>query len=469
MSVYDFALPELGEGIEAGDVVNVLVSVGDEVVQDQPVVELETDKAVIEVPAPVSGTVQVVHVQAGDTVAVGQLIARFETDVAASAGAGVAAPAGPVELEPPDALADAVTVPWSAIDDNGEDAPVAASEAPPASPPAVPPSASPPPAPTSPRVSAASAAEAAPAGNRRGPAPASPSIRRLAREIGVDINEVEGSGPGGRIGEEDVKRHARRVMTDTAGLPAMAAVPSAVALPNFARWGEVERQSMSGVRRITAEHMAQAGSTIPHVTQHASADITDLEQLRRQFAPRAEALGARLTLTAIAIKVVSAALKQFPQFNASIDMAAHEIVYKKFYHIGVAVDTDRGLLVPVIQDVDQKNILDLAVELTELAENARSRRTTVEEMQGGTFTVTNLGGIGGTYFTPIINAPEVAILGIGRGATEPVYRGAQFEPRQMLPLSLSYDHRLIDGADGARFIRWVAEALQQPFLLALEG
>jgi pyruvate dehydrogenase E2 component (dihydrolipoamide acetyltransferase) len=215
--------------------------------------------------------------------------------------------------------------------------------------------------------------------------------------------------------------------------------------------------------------MVHAWSTIPHVTQYAKADITDLDELRQQFAVKAEAMGGKLTITAILLKVVGAALKRFPQFNASLDLASESVVYKKYYHIGVAVDTERGLLVPVIRDVDRKSILDLSVELGQVAQRARAKETTLAEMQGGTFTVTNLGGIGGTHFSPIINAPEVAILGVARSAIEAIYRDGQFVPRLMLPLALSYDHRLIDGADGARFIRWVVETLQQPFLIALEG
>ena len=226
---------------------------------------------------------------------------------------------------------------------------------------------------------------------------------------------------------------------------------------------------MSNVRRLTADQMARTWASVPQVTQYDQADVTELEQLRRQYAPKAVAAGGRLTITAIALKIAAAALKRFPQFNASVDMATHEVIYKQYYHVGVAVDTDRGLLVPVIRDVDRKNVITLAVELTELAERARTRKTALEEMQGGTFTITNLGGIGGTGFSPILNAPEVAILGMARSRMEPVYTDGQFVPRLMLPLSLSYDHRLIDGADGARFLRWVAEALQQPFLLSLEG
>jgi pyruvate dehydrogenase E2 component (dihydrolipoamide acetyltransferase) len=456
MATYAFALPELGEGIESGDVVNVLVAVGETITQDQPLIELETDKAVIEVPAPVAGTVQTIHVQTGDTAAVGQLIVTFETGSTAAASDAVAPPPpvtseeSPPEESPPEESAAPAEPAMPAT------SPEAAASAPAA----LPCEAHAPPAP--PPV------EAPPQRASRIPAAASPSVRRLAREVGVDISEVAGSGAGGRISIEDVKNHAQRLLTDPSGYR-VAAEPLAVALPDFTRWGEVEREPMSSVRRATAEHMAQAWSTIPHVTQHAKADITALEDLRKRYTVRTEAAGGKLTVTAIVLKVVATALKLFPQFNASLDMGRQEIVYKRFYHIGVAVDTDRGLLVPVIRDVDQKSLVQLSVELTEVAEKARSKKITLAEMQGGTFTVTNLGGIGGSHFSPIINAPEVAILGLARSGIEPQYIDGQFVPRLMLPLSLSYDHRLIDGADGARFIRWVGEALEQPFLLSLEG
>ncbi len=447
MAAYAFELPELGEGIESGDVVNVLVTVGDKIAQDQPLIELETDKAVIEVPAPVDGVVQTIHVQMGEKAAVGQLIVTFETEVSEAAAA-----AEP-ELQPEPEPEPAVSATAAPV---AEPTPVTAPQT------APPPPVQPP----------APVARPQPDAAQRLPAAASPSVRRLAREVGVDINEVSGSGPGGRISVEDVKAHSRRLLTDTAaatGHRAAAPEPHAVTLPDFTRWGEIEPQPMTSVRRATAEHLAQAWSTIPHVTQHASADITALEQLRKRYGPRAETAGGKLTVTAIALKIVTAVLKKFPQFNASIDVARQEIIYKHYYHIGVAADTDRGLLVPVIRDVDQKSLIDLAVELNELAEKARTRKTTLAEMQGGTFTVTNLGGIGGSHFTPVINAPEVAILGLARSRMEAVYVDGQFEPRLMLPISLSYDHRLIDGADGARFIRWVVEALEQPFLLTLEG
>jgi pyruvate dehydrogenase E2 component (dihydrolipoamide acetyltransferase) len=240
-----------------------------------------------------------------------------------------------------------------------------------------------------------------------------------------------------------------------------------VALPDFAKWGDVERKPMSNIRRKTAEHLGHAWGVIPHVTQHDKADITALEELRKQYAPQAEKAGGKLTVTAIALKIVAGALKRFPQFNASADMANGEIVYRKYVNVGVAADTDRGLLVPVLRDVDRKGIVELSVELAKISEKARSGKLSLDDMQGGGFTITNLGGIGGTSFTPIVNWPEVAILGISRGSLEPVHNGTSFEPRLMLPLSLSYDHRVIDGADGARFLRWVAQAFEQPFILAL--
>jgi len=224
---------------------------------------------------------------------------------------------------------------------------------------------------------------------------------------------------------------------------------------------------MSGIRRKTAQHLAQAWATIPHVSQHDVADITALEAVRQRYAAKAEQAGGKLTITAIALKAVAAALQRFPQFNASVDMAAEEIIYKQYVHVGVAVDTERGLLVPVVRHVDQKGIIALSVELAGLSEKARSRKLTLEEMDGGGFTITNLGGIGGTSFDPIINYPEVAILGLSRARTEPVWQDGQFVPRLMMPLSLSYDHRVIDGADAARFVRFLAEAFEQPFVLAL--
>ena len=432
MATFAFALPELGESIESGDVVQVLVTVGDRIAAEQSVLEIETDKAVVEVPSPVGGSVTAIHVAAGDKAAVGQLIVTLETEAAASVMDALPAVEPPAAAEPEEASV----------------APL------PRETPAPPPR------------------EEAPAPvvrQARSGAAAAPSVRRLAREIGVSIDEVPGSGPGGRVSAEDVKQYARGRKPATPDPAPAAATPMVVPLPEFSRWGEVERRPMSNVRRLTADQMARTWATVPQVTQYDRADITELEELRKKYAPKAVAAGGRLTVTAIALKVVAAALQRFPQFNASVDMATHEVIYKSYYHVGVAVDTDRGLLVPVIRDVERKNIITLAVELNELAERARTRKTSLEEMQGGTFTVTNLGGVGGTGFSPILNAPQVAILGMARSRIEPVYTDGEFVPRLMLPLSLSYDHRLIDGADGARFLRWIAEALAQPFLLSLEG
>jgi pyruvate dehydrogenase E2 component (dihydrolipoamide acetyltransferase) len=287
----------------------------------------------------------------------------------------------------------------------------------------------------------------------------------MARELGVDINQVAGSGEGGRISVDDVKAHAKRLVTDVLRSGGITAPP----LPDFSRWGDTERQPMRAVRRKTAEHLSSVWASVPHVTQFDVADVTALEELRHKYAKQAEAAGGALTVTAIAVKVAAAALRKFPQFNASIDMRSSEIVLKKYVNVGIAVDTDRGLLVPVIRDADRKNLVQIAVELAQLSDKARTRKIALDEMQGGCFSISNLGGIGGTYFTPLINAPEVAILGISRAAIQPRYVDGSFVPRLMLPLSLSYDHRVIDGADGIRFLRWVAEAMEQPFLLALNG
>ncbi|MBN1220661.1 MAG: 2-oxo acid dehydrogenase subunit E2 [Anaerolineae bacterium] len=438
----EFKLPELGENVESGDIVAVLVAVGDTVAVDQPVLELETDKATIEVPSTVSGVVKEIFVKEGGQAEVGQVI--FTVD----AGGEAPAPKPEAKAEP-----------------KPEPEPEAVPEKPEPEP-------EPEPAPPAPETPAAkpAPAPAAPAVTQPGrPAPAAPSVRRLARELGVDINVVPGSGPGGRISQDDVKAYVKKLNTERPAVSTAAPMAEAAPLPDFSKYGQVEREAMSNVRRATARNLSQAWTTIPHVTNFDQADITELEKLRKRYAKQAEAAGGKLTITAIILKMVAVALKQFPKFNASIDMANQEIVYKKYYHLGVAVDTDRGLLVPVVRDVDRKNIIELSVELSEIAEKARNRKIGLEDLEGSTFTITNLGGIGGTNFTPIINPPDVAILGIARGKMEPVYREGQFEPRLILPLALSYDHRLIDGADAARFLRWLVEALENPFFVLLEG
>ncbi|MFC2082290.1 2-oxo acid dehydrogenase subunit E2, partial [Bacteroidota bacterium] len=299
-------------------------------------------------------------------------------------------------------------------------------------------------------------------------APAAPSVRRFAREIGIDIHQVEGSGPGGRISVDDVKAFAKS-LNEGRSQTVLSGGVVYQPLPDFSKWGEVEHQVMTNIRKKTAQHLSNAWSTVPHVTQFDKADITELEKLRKDFGKKTESMGGKLTVTAILIKIVASALKVFPQFNSSLDIEKNEVIFKKFYNIGVAVDTEWGLLVPVIKNVDEKNITQLAVELNEMSVKAKTKKLTIDEMQGGTFTISNLGGIGGTYFTPIVNSPEVAILGVSRASFEPVYQGAHFEPGLMMPLSLSYDHRIIDGADAIRFLRWIVNALEEPFLLSLEG
>jgi pyruvate dehydrogenase E2 component (dihydrolipoamide acetyltransferase) len=452
-SASEFKLPELGENIDSGDLVRLMVAAGDRVSEGQPVMELETDKAVVEVPSTVSGVVREIRVKEGTKVKVGQVIFTLEGGAAPAAAQRRHEPVEHVSGQHGARLAFQM-----AMKAEGKTEEQALPPDQPSAHPQVPEFAMP-------------AQLGKVAGTHREPVPAAPHVRRLAREIGVDINTVRGSGPGGRISDDDVKAHAKNALIAAA---AVVQAPHGAAflepeLPDFAKWGKTERVSMRGVRRKTAEHLRQAWNTIPHVTQQDRADITELEQLRARFAPRAEEAGGKMTVTAIALKVCASALKVFPQFNASIDMAKEEIIYKQYINIGVAVDTDRGLLVPVIREVDKKNIVELAAEMTQLSKKARDRKLTPEEMEGGTFTITNLGGIGGTGFSPIVNHPEVAILGLSRSRMEPEWVNNKFEPRLILPLSLSYDHRLIDGADAARFLRWIAEAFEQPFLLSVQG
>ena len=458
----EFKVPELGENVASGDVTRVLVNVGDTIKQEQPVLELETDKATIEVPSSVAGVVKEIKVKRGDKVKVGAVI--LTVDSPSSNGGGAAQ-----EAAPPAAPASKL--------------------APEPAPPQAQPAPAPAQAPAQPKIvsmpvrSAETSTPAAvpvptPRADGRA-APASPAVRRLAREIGVNINEVQGTGPSGRISQDDVKEHARRILSSVgaAGTGGGAVFARASRqLPDFQKWGAIERQPWTNIRRSTAEHLSYAWTTIPHVTQCDKADVTALEELRQRHKERVARAGGQLTVTAMLVKILATAVTKFPQFNASLDMDRGEIVYKKFVNIGVAVDTDRGLLVPVIRDADHKNITQIAIDVKQAAVKARERKLTLDEMSGGGISISNLGGIGGTYFTPIVNWPEVAILGVSRGVTEPVWKDpstgsgqAGFVPREMLPLSLSYDHRVIDGADAMRFLRWVVDAIEQPFLLSLIG
>lgn len=514
-------LPELGENVDSGELTKILVSAGDTISKDQALLELETEKATIEVPSPVSGVIKELHVQEGRKVKVGDPLFTVEENGAAgkskpqeqkevateepSGKERQFAPAAPQRTSPAAAQSagGAAARPRKiAPERRPESQPQSRTEASPTA------TAAPNPekkevqkvGPKPSRDEIAQQAESeessvesereAPAGDEREEtvipfradsseqgkqaghlAAASPSIRRLARELGVDINKVAGTGAEGRIDEQDVKNYAREIISRAANAR-LSGEPFAE-MPDFAKWGEIERKPMSSVRRATAQHLAQAWHNVPQVTQFDHADVTDLENLRIRFSERQDSAVPKITVTAIALKVIAAALETFPQFAASIDMANRQIIYKRYCNIGVAVDTSYGLVVPVVRDADQKSIPQLARELTELSERAREKKLSLEEMAGGVFTITNLGGIGGTGFSPIVNYPEVAILGISRlsieprqleGPTEGSFDGS-FQPRKILPLSLSYDHRLIDGADAARFLRWVAEALEQPALL----
>ena len=465
----EFKVPELGENVAGGDVMRVMVNVGDTVARDQPVLELETDKATIEVPSTVAGTVKEVRVKKGDKVKVGAVVLTVEEGAASGNGASGKAAAKSEENAAPQPApkAEAPVAESKPVPEGRQDSKILS----------MPPRAEANPAKANPAEAGLhdSGAKAGLHGGDRGPvAAASPAVRRLAREIGVNVDEVQGSGPAGRISQDDVKEHARRILSSVSssagsGAAAPGAARAVRPLPDFQKWGEVDRQAWSNIRRTTSEHLSYAWNVIPHVTQFDKADVTALEELRKKFKEQIAQAGGNLTVTAILVKILAIAVKKFPQFNASVDTERGEIIYKKYVNVGVAVDTDRGLLVPVVRNADRKNITEIAIELNQLATKARDRKLSLEEMSGGGISISNLGGIGGTAFTPIVNWPEVAILGVSRASTEPVWTRDSFQPRPMLPLSLSYDHRVIDGADAMRFLRWVAEAIEQPFLLSLIG
>jgi len=453
-----FVIPELGENINSATIVKVLIKPGDVVETDQSVLELETDKATIEVPSDVSGKVLEVKVNEGDQVEIGQLIFTVEeadgaTPVVKEAAATPAPEAKPEVKPEPVPVQETpapVEVPVVTQQVVAEPTPFVASGSPSADAPKVIAVENQPPILTN-------------------AAPAAPSVRRLAREIGVDVNQVKGTGPGGRILLDDVKLHSKLMHQQRNEAQHIRAEQHQQPLPDFSKYGDVETVAMSNIRQKTAEHLSHAWHTIPHVTQFDKADITQLEEFRKSYAKTAEKFGVKLTVTAILVKIISSAMKTFPQFNASVDMQNKTIVYKKYFNIGIAVDTEFGLIVPVIKNADRMNIIEISKEINALAEKARNKKVGVADLQGGCFTITNLGGIGGTSFTPIVNSPEVAILGVSKGSIEPVYINGKFEPRLMLPLSLSYDHRIIDGADGIRFLRWVIEALENPMKLIIEG
>ncbi len=408
----DLKLPHLGEGADSGTVVNLFVKEGDQLAKDQPILELENEKAVATIPSTASGTVARLFVKPGDKLSVGQRILSLTENGTTPAPAAPRTEAVPKRPEPAET-----------------------------------PAPTPEPEPL--------ATEAKPGV----PAAASPSLRKMARELGIDLAKVRGSARGGRILLEDVRAYLQRLQRLAAEPRTPAAPGTAGAAPrpapqqvDFSKWGPVSKKPLSPLRQTIARRMAENWNAVPHVTQFDEADITALNELRKKYGPAYEQKGTRLTLTSFALKVVADTLKQHPQFNASLDEISQEIVLKEYFHIGVAVDTDAGLIVPVIRDVDKKSLLDLSRELEDLAKKARDRKVAAEELKGGSFTISNQGGIGGAHFTPLVNKPEVAILGLGRGALKPVVRDAKVEVRLMMPLGLSYDHRVIDGGTAARFI-----------------
>ncbi len=419
----DVTLPKLAEGADSGTVVDILVAEGEQVQVDQTLLELENEKAVAPIPSTSAGTVARVHVEVGQVVSVGQVLVTIEEEAGATPQEPSVPPEAPAEVPAPAPAAR-----------------VAAPDAPQAG------------------VSASSS---------DAPPPASPAIRKMARELGIDLARVKGSQRGGRIVMADVRAYIQGLQGMAFKGAAPVAAPevnpevNALQTLDLTRWGPSRRERMSPLRRTIAQRMTESWTTVPHVTQFDDADITDLWELRKRHAPAYEKAGARLTLTSFAIKAAVSALGKYPAFMTSIDYQALEIVTRDYVHIGVAVDTEAGLIAPVIRDVDKKNLLELSRELDELAERTRQRRLSADEMQGATFTISNLGSIGGSHFTPIVNSPQVAVLGMGRGALRPVVWKKKVTPRLVLPLALSYDHRAIDGADGARFLREIVRCLEE--------
>jgi pyruvate dehydrogenase E2 component (dihydrolipoamide acetyltransferase) len=436
----ELKLPELGENIETAEITRVLVAAGDVVKEGQSVLELESEKASFPLPCPTAGRVVKVNVKAGDTVSVGQTVMEIEPGAAPAGDGKQAKPAAKEEPAKPEAAKPEPAKP--------EPAKAASVKQEPPRPVVQP----------EPQTQTQTQTQS------RTLVAAGPATRRLARELGVNLSEVTGSERGGRITRDDVKAFVKRHL----GRPAVSSEPAAPPLPDFSRFGSIKRQPLNKIARTSAQRLSLAWRTIPHVTQHDLADVTELEAARRRFNESRGKAGPKITMTALAIQAAVVALKTYPQFNSSFDSASGELILKAYYHLGLAVDTEQGLLVPVVRDADRKTLVQIAEELTSLAEKARDRALSLKEMEGGTFTISNLGGIGGSFFTPIINYPEVAILGIGRteSRVQPERSPAN---RLLLPLSLSYDHRVINGADGARFIRKLVDLFEDPFRLLAES
>ncbi|WPR75957.1 2-oxo acid dehydrogenase subunit E2 [Algoriphagus sp. NG3] len=443
-------IPLISEGVDTAEVIEVLVSEGDSIKEEQSIIALETDKASVEVPSSHSGVIKEIKVSVGDEVKVGDVILILDDEGGEEEGkengdddSGETEQKKDKKENDKDSESGKNTKREKAekTGDSEEESSEGEGRNEPKR-----------------DEKAGENSETKEEEMEASDVPASPSVRRLARESGVDIKRIKGSGPGGRITEQDVKSQSKQ-----AGKEGEDKKSTAVDLPDFSKWGAVQREALSNIRKTTAKNTLTSWQSIPHVFQFDEADISGITQYMDENKSKTENAGGKLTITAILVKVMASALQQFPQFNASIDMENEEVILKKYFHIGVAVDTDKGLLVPVIRDVEKKTIVELAVEISELAEKTRQGKLSPEEMQGGNITISNLGGIGGTQFTPIVYSPQVAILGVSRAKEQAVYLDGSFEPRQILPLSLSYDHRLIDGADGARFLRWICQALEDPY------
>jgi len=440
--IKEIKLPEIADNIDVATVVSIHVSVGDKVSQDDSIAEMESDKAVFDLPTDASGTIKEIKVKEGDEVKVGQVVLTVETSDGGEEKE---------EKEVEDKAKDKAEEKEDKAKDKAEEKEAKAKEEKEKAK-----------AEVEDKEKGAEVEEEEDektSGGRE--VAAAPSIRRLARELGVEIHKVEGTGPYSRITAEDVKAYAKSIIKQSGS---KTAIQDDYKLPDFSKYGDIERQPMDKIRKITAENMTASWQTIPHVFQFDKADVTDLETFRKKYEKVVEKEGGKLTVTAILLKITAMALEKFPKFNATLDFNNKEIIYKKYIHMGVAVDTERGLLVPVIKDVNKKTITELSVELGEMAEKARNKKIMPDDLQGGNFAISNLGGIGGTGFTPIVYRPNVAILGVSRSTTEAVFIDGEFKPRMVLPLSLSYDHRLIDGAEAARFLRWICEALENSLI-----
>ncbi len=472
---HDIKVPQIAEGADSATVTEILVSEGESIQKDQSMIVVESDKASVEIPSPESGTVQSINVGEGDEVKVGDVILSLETsgseetpnDKHQDEEEKESKPSKKEEKElktddgatsqKSDSYKENTKKETEGKPSDEGDSDLASEEEEKQ-------------APESKETSTASPAQKAEDDRNSDDAKqtqqsdvgVAPGVRRLARELGIDLNQVEGSGKAGHISKEDVKAHAKQTSAETGHRE----YPP---LPDFSQWGDTESKSLSGIRSTTAKNVSLAWSTIPHVFQFDEAEISGIEKYIDKHEEKASSTGGKLTLTAVLVKIVAEALRHFPKFNASIDMANEQMILKKYVNIGIAVDTEKGLLVPVLKNADRKSIIAISEELTELAAKARKGKLDREEMQGGNFTISNLGGIGGTQFTPIILHPQVAILGVSRAAKKPVYLDGKFGARNILPLSLSYDHRLIDGAEGVRFIDWIARALEDPYSALLEG